>query len=178
MTSSRQGSSGGGTSSPAAGWTRTALEGALAGVRVSGRRQPVGLPHLLAEVEGIAEGANADPDAVFATNCLDEAWWWGEQGSGCSAVAFVDRGPRPIIGQNMDLDTWMDTTQVALRLQPSEGPAQVLLSRAGMVGLCGANEAGVGVVVNTLDTLPSSADGLPVAFVIRLLARADVGGRR
>ncbi len=128
-------------------------------------------PHLLAEVEGIAEGANADPDAVFATNCLDEAWWWGELGSGCSAVAFVDRGQRPIIGQNMDLDTWMDTTQVALRLQPSEGPAQVLLSRAGMVGLCGANEAGVGVVVNTLDTLPSAMDGLPVAFVIRLLAQ-------
>jgi isopenicillin-N N-acyltransferase-like protein len=127
-------------------------------------------PHLLEEVEGIAEGANADPDAVFATNCLDEAWWWGEQGSGCSAVAVVDRSERPIIGQNMDLDTWMDTTQVALRLQPTEGPQQVLLSRAGMVGLCGANEAGVGVVVNTLDTLPSAADGLPVAFVIRLLS--------
>ena len=127
-------------------------------------------PHLLDEVEGIAEGANADPDAVFATNCLDEAWWWGKQGSGCSAVALIDSGQRPIIGQNMDLDTWMDTTQVALRLQPSEGPAQVLLSRAGMVGLCGANEAGVGVVVNTLDTLPSTTDGLPVAFVIRLLA--------
>jgi hypothetical protein len=40
-----------------------------------------------------------------------------------------------------------------------------------MVGLCGANEAGVGVLVNTLDTLPQAADGLPVALVIRLLAQ-------
>lgn len=127
-------------------------------------------PHLLDEVEGIAEGANADPDAVFATNCLDEAWWWGEKGPGCSAVAVVDREGAPLIGQNMDLDTWMDTTQVVLRLRPSDGPQQVLLSRAGMVGLCGANDAGIGLVVNTLDTLPSAVDGLPVAFVLRSIA--------
>ena len=122
-------------------------------------------PDLLTEIEGIAEGSGADPDAVFAINCLDEAWWWGERAGGCSAVAVVDRGGRPVIGQNMDLDTWMDTTQIVLRLTPDDGPAQVLLSRAGMVGLCGANEAGVGVVVNTLDTLPTATDGLPVALV-------------
>ncbi|MFL6070393.1 MAG: C45 family autoproteolytic acyltransferase/hydrolase [Actinomycetes bacterium] len=127
-------------------------------------------PDLLEEIEGIAAGANADPDAVFAINCLDEAWWWGEKAGGCSAVAVADRGGRPVIGQNMDLDTWMDTTQVVLRLQPDDGPEQILLSRAGMVGLCGANEAGVGVVVNTLDTLPQASDGLPVALVIRMLS--------
>lgn len=126
-------------------------------------------PSLLEEVAGIAEGANADPDAVFATNCLDEAWWWGQKGPGCSSVAVADRGGRPVIGQNMDLDTWMDTTQVALRLRPDDGPEQVLLSRAGVVGLCGANSAGVGLVVNTLDQLPEAADGLPVAFVLRLV---------
>lgn len=126
-------------------------------------------PGLLAEVDGIAEGANADPDAVFAANCLDEAWWWHEKGPGCSAVAVADRGGKTVIGQNMDLDTWMDTTQVALRLQPDDGPQQVLLSRAGVVGLCGANSEGVGLVVNALDQLPVAVDGLPVAFVLRLL---------
>lgn len=126
-------------------------------------------PHLLVEVEGIAEGANADPDAVFATNCLDEAWWWGKKGGGCSAVAVADRGATTVIGQNMDLDTWMDSTQVALRLRPDDGPEQVTLSRAGVVGLCGANASGVGLVVNTLDQLPVAVDGLPVAFVLRLL---------
>jgi isopenicillin-N N-acyltransferase-like protein len=127
-------------------------------------------PDLLEEIDGIAEASGADPDAVFAINCLDEAWWWGERSGGCSAVAVADRGGRPVIGQNMDLDTWMDTTQVVLRLVPDDGPAQVLLSRAGMVGLCGANEGGVGVVVNTLDTLPTATDGLPVALVIRRLS--------
>ncbi len=126
-------------------------------------------PALLEEIEGIAEGANADPDAVFATNCLDEAWWWGEKGPGCSAVAVADRGSKTVIGQNMDLDTWMDTSQVALRLRPDDGPEQVLLSRAGVVGLCGANAEGIGLVVNTLDQLPVAVDGLPVALVLRLL---------
>ena len=126
-------------------------------------------PALLEEIEGIAEGANADPDAIFATNCLDEAWWWGEKGSGCSAVAIADRGGKTLIGQNMDLDTWMDTSQVALRLRPDDGPDQVLLSRAGVVGLCGANAEGIGLVVNTLDQLPVALDGVPVALVLRLL---------
>jgi hypothetical protein len=128
-------------------------------------------PDLLEEIEGIAEGANADPDAVFATNCLDEAWWWGERSGGCSAVAVADQAGDPVIAQNMDLDMWMDTTQVVLRLQPNDAPQQILLSRAGMVGLCGANEAAVAVVVNTLDTLPQAVDGLPVALVVRLLTR-------
>ncbi len=112
-------------------------------------------PALLEEVDGIAEGANADPDAVFATNCLDEAWWWHERGPGCSAVAVADRGSTTLIGQ--------------MRLQPDDGPQQVLLSRAGVVGLCGANSEGVGLVVNALDQLPVSVEGLPVAFVLRLL---------
>ena len=91
------------------------------------------------------------------------------RGRGCSAVAIADRGGKTVIGQNMDLDTWMDTTQVALRLRPDDGPQQVLLSRAGVVGLCGANAEGVGLVVNTLDQLPVAVDGLPVALVLRLL---------
>jgi hypothetical protein len=128
-------------------------------------------PDLLEEIEGIAEGANANPDEVFAINCLDEAWWWGERASTCSAVALADTSDAPIIGQNMALDTWMVATQVVLRPQPEGAPQQILLSRAGMAGLCGANEAGVGVVVNTLDTLPQALDGLPVALVVRLLAR-------
>lgn len=126
-------------------------------------------PDLLEEVEGIAEASGADPDAVFAINCLDEAWWWHEKGPGCSAVALADIDGRPLIGQNMDLDTWMDGTQVALRLAPDGAPEQVLLSRAGVLGLCGANAEGVGLVVNALDQLPVAIDGLPVAFVLRLL---------
>jgi hypothetical protein len=124
------------------------------------------LPHLLTEVDALAAAAGCTRDEAFAVNCLDEAWWWADGGAGCSVVADLRSG---LAGQNMDLDTWMDGTQVVLRLAPDDGPRQVLLSRAGLVGLCGANDAGLVVLVNTLDQLPVDPDGVPVAFVLRAL---------
>ncbi len=126
------------------------------------------LPWLSDEIAGIAEGANASVDDVFALNCLDEAWWWGQPGPGCSVIGLgVTSGGSAICGQTMDLDPWMDGTQIALRLAPDDAPAQVLLSRAGMIGLCGANEAGVAVLVNTLSQLPVSPNGVFVAGAMR-----------
>jgi len=44
-----------------------------------------------------------------------------------------------------------------------------------MIALNGCNDAGIGVVVNNLEMLPSSTRGLPVAFVIRgLLERTSL----
>ena len=127
------------------------------------------LPDLVTEVDAIAQGAGISADEAFALNCMDEAWWLGSAGSGgCSVLAVGDLAPgSAVIGQNMDLDTWMDGGQLALRLSPDDGPRQVLMSRAGMVGLCGANDAGLAVMVNTLDQLPTDRAGVPVAFVVR-----------
>ena len=33
-----------------------------------------GLPHLVEEVEGVAEGAGADRDAIWLLNCMEEVW--------------------------------------------------------------------------------------------------------
>ncbi len=130
------------------------------------------LPDLVAEVDALAAGASITADEAFALNCMDEAWWLSSTG-GCSVLAITDSGTdapdAPVIGQNMDLDTWMDGAQVALQLRPDAAPRQVLLTRAGMVGLCGANDAGLAVMVNTLDQLPTDRDGVPVAFVVRAL---------
>ena len=129
------------------------------------------LPDLAEEVDGIAEGAQISPAQAFALNCMDEAWWLSTASGGCSVLAAVDdRTDAPVIGQNMDLDTWMDGGQVALRLHPDDHPGQVMLTRAGMVGLCGANDAGLAVMVNTLDQLPVDRDGVPVAFVVRAVS--------
>jgi isopenicillin-N N-acyltransferase like protein len=125
------------------------------------------VPDLLEEMAGIADGAGITTDEVFALNCLDEAWWWAEKAGGCSTVAIGTTAGATFAGQTMDLEEWMDGTQIALRTRPTNGPAQVMLSRAGMVGLCGVNEAGAAVLVNTLSQLPVSRAGVPVAFVLR-----------
>lgn len=130
-------------------------------------------PQLVEEIHGIAAGAGADDDEVFALNCLDEAWWWGGRPSGCSVLAhsrFTDSAARPLAAQNMDLDVWMDGGQVALVRAERPGlPDVAVLTRAGMVGLCGANGSGLAVLVNTLPQLPVDPDGVPVAFVARMV---------
>ncbi|MEO8330471.1 MAG: C45 family peptidase [Candidatus Nanopelagicales bacterium] len=156
-----------------AGHRPDALVEALA--RDAGFRAAVSLhlPGLLAEVTGIAEGSGLPEDEVFAMNCLDEAWWWGVAGGGCSTLAVGATETRPAIcGQNMDLDDWMDGTQVVLRLLGEGGTQQTILSRAGMIGLCGVNDFGVAVLVNTLPQLPVSTTGVPVAFVVRAALEA------
>lgn len=132
-------------------------------------------PGLLEELRGIAEGAEQPFDRILAYNLMDEEWSYRRDAlrpaplrevgppPGCTSIAVGTRA----LAQTMDIPSVHDGTQVALRLRPDDGPAAVVFSAAGMVGLNGANAAGVGVVVNSLAQLPSSRDGLPVAFVVR-----------
>lgn len=142
-------------------------------------------PALLAEIEGIAEGANQPFDRVFAFNLLDEEWEYDKrraaQAPGCTVACLRDGGAgAPVLAQTMDIPALHDGTQAALRLRPDDAPELVAFTYAGMIGLNGCNADGVGVVVNNLEVLNSSRSGLPVAFVTRgVLARrtlADAAG--
>jgi isopenicillin-N N-acyltransferase like protein len=133
-------------------------------------------PQLLEEIEGIAEGSGQPAQRILAFNLLDEEWEFSKRGRvapGCTSAAIMD-GPAgaPVIGQTMDIPSVHDGCQLALRTRPQDGPAVIVFAYAGMIGLMGCNDAGVGVVVNNLEVLPSAANGLPVAFVMRgILAR-------
>lgn len=131
-------------------------------------------PDLLAEIAGLSRASGVDERLVFAMNLLDEEWWLRRQlASGpamthCSGFGIPPTTDRPAyVGQNMDLPGWMDGLQILLDLRPDDGPAALIPSWPGMVALDGVNENGVGVCVNTLAQLPTSVDGLPVAFMIR-----------
>ena len=75
----------------------------------------------------------------------------------------------------MDLVAWNEGFQVLLTIRGASGaPDQMILTMAGMIGLCGMTSAGLGIVVNTLSQLSVSRAGLPVAFVSRgALAQGD-----
>jgi hypothetical protein len=124
-------------------------------------------PHLLEEIRGIAEGSGQPFEHILAYNLLDEEWAYrtGDLGTapGCTAVAISGTA----IGQTMDIPSVHDGTQVVLAIEPDQGPSQRIFTAAGMLGLNGANSSGVGVVVNNLAQLPSSAKGLPVICVLR-----------
>ena len=127
-------------------------------------------PHVLEELHGIAEGASQPFEVILAYNLMDEEWSFRTDrldglAPGCTVVAVAGAA----IGQTMDIPTIHDGTQIVLAVEPDHGPSQRLLSAAGMLGLTGANSAGVGVVVNNLNQLPSSAGGLPVQVLTRRL---------
>ncbi|MBQ0825820.1 C45 family autoproteolytic acyltransferase/hydolase [Streptomyces tagetis] len=127
------------------------------------------VPDLADELRGIAEGAAVPFEDVVAYNCMDEQWWLGRRHrrrAGCSVLGErAADGTR--LAQNMDLPPSMDGTQIVLRLRPADGPEQLVLSAAGLIGLTGVNAAGVAVCVNTLGMLHGGPRGLPVAAVIR-----------
>ncbi len=134
-------------------------------------------PDLLEEVEGIARGASQPWERIYAYNLLDEAWTWASDrkagtAPGCSAVGFAPPGGVPILAQTMDIDRFHDGGQAVLRITGGADPDVLVFTYAGTIGLTGCNAAGLALVVNNLDVLPSSRAGLPVAFVIRgILAR-------
>lgn len=140
-------------------------------------------PDLLAEVRGIAAGANLDFDTVFAFQLLDECWWLAAQPSqeselreSCSSLAIHDVGGSALAAQTMDLPRHYDGGQVLLRFRdPTTGIRQLVFTVAGLVGLNGLNDKWLAVCVNTLSELACSRRGLPVAFVVRsLLNRPDL----
>lgn len=131
-------------------------------------------PQLLAELEGIAVGANARFADLLAHNLMDEYWWWSQDqrhSEACSSVATM--GPPALVGQTMDLDRFLDGSQCLIS-HHDEGASLAVLTSAGMVGLCGASSTGFGLCVNALTMLAHSSSGLPVAFAFRgALAQPD-----
>lgn len=128
------------------------------------------VPDLHEEMAGIAEGAGQPLSHIAAYNLMDEQWWFDAASDapppGCSLIA-LRAGEGHVLAQNMDLPGYMDGSQIALRLSGPDMPQTILLSAAGMIGLTGANAAGVALGVNTLLMLGNDAGGLPVAFAVR-----------
>jgi isopenicillin-N N-acyltransferase-like protein len=133
-------------------------------------------PGLLDEIKGIAEGSRRPLAETIVFQCMDEEWWFGaarfrkaaSARNRCSVIAAPahDRHPA-ILAQNMDLHGFLDGGQAVIRIIGDGDPGATMLTIAGMVALCGANDLGVGVAVNTLWQLPGSPNGLPVSCVVR-----------
>lgn len=134
-------------------------------------------PELMEEIEGLSEGAGVPVKRMLALNLMDEEWWFGDyrlagrngvSGNRCSSFGVAGQPGLPTyLAQNMDIAQWTDGRQILLRITDPDGFERLVFSFAGMIALNGMNSAGIGICVNTLTALARSADGLPVAFVVR-----------
>jgi predicted choloylglycine hydrolase len=124
-------------------------------------------PDLWHEVTATARGAQVPVADILLLTFLDEVWGMARR-RGCSVMARR-RPSGAEVGQTMDLPAWTVGRVVVVRSHPDVAPPALIMSYPGMIGLCGANAAGLAVAVNALDQLGLSEEGLGVALVVRHL---------
>lgn len=136
-------------------------------------------PHLVAEMQGIADGAGVDLldvlalnargeviyDKSFAQMCEDE-----EPAEGCTSFAVYGEASgdgHVYAGQNWDWRAGVADTVVMLRIVQPPRPTLIMQVEAGQIGRQGANSAGIALNANGLGGRFDDGVGLPQTVVRR-----------
>jgi isopenicillin-N N-acyltransferase-like protein len=137
-------------------------------------------PHLLEEMDGIAEGAGVAADDILALNARgeivrshDSAFAaMPESTDGCSSFALlpVASGDGHVYsGQNWDWRAPTEATTVMVRVVQPPRPTIIMQVEAGQIGRHGANSAGIALNANGLDGRFGTPPGLPQPVLRRLI---------
>jgi isopenicillin-N N-acyltransferase-like protein len=128
-------------------------------------------PQLWDEIRGMSEGSGIDFDTVFAFQLVDEIWVLGRdiQAEKCTTIGLDKTETHPaMVAQNLDIPTFYHGFQTLLHIKdPEQDMETYLFTFPGFIAANGINNHSVAVVVNAVQQLENSRDGLPVAFVIR-----------
>ena len=132
-------------------------------------------PELWDELKGISEGSGINFDTVFAFQLVDEIWVLGRdiQDEKCTTIGLTKTENHPaMVAQNLDIPTFYHGFQTILHIkEPEQDTETFLFTFPGFIAANGINNHSVAVVVNAVQQLENSRDGLPVAFVIRGILR-------
>ncbi|OIQ51416.1 Acyl-coenzyme A:6-aminopenicillanic acid acyl-transferase [Pseudodesulfovibrio hydrargyri] len=136
-------------------------------------------PDLVEEMRGIAEGAGVTFREILYLNSfleLEDLRAPGIGGTvlpdglwGCTTFNVTreaGEGGRAYIGQTYDMEKYYEKFLCLLRILPESGPAQLVVSFAGILGLNGMNSAGVGAVINKV-TATDARPGVVYPFIMR-----------
>ena len=138
-------------------------------------------PDLVAEVRGLAEGAGVGFYFLMTWQLQDESIWFGAERAWQTRLANADRctglafAPDParqqpaLVAQNLDTPAWLNGYQTLLRIRyPASDLQSLVVTEAGLVGICGLNSRGTAVCQNTLAIqLKHAPDGLGAMLVAR-----------
>jgi len=142
-------------------------------------------PGLVEEMRGIAQGAGLTFEEILHLNCfleledvrapglgarvLPDALW------GCTTMnvmAGAAADGRACLAQTYDMEKYYEKYLCLLRLRPENGPDALVVSFAGILGLCGVNAAGVGLVINKV-AATDARPGVIYPFVARKALAAE-----
>ncbi len=138
-------------------------------------------PELVDEMRGIARGAGVPFEHVFQLNSLLDLgnFRWMDciretVGCTCFVVPHEAGSGKTLLGQTYDLSAFRRSFNIVLRVNPQDGPTQLVYSLAGMVGLAGLNEHGLGININYLSSNDCQPGLLHAAIVRQVLGASNL----
>lgn len=124
----------------------------------------------IAEMEGIAAGAELDFEDILAINCRSEMLYAPLAPQECTAFSLIPPATaegKVLAAQNWDYVRSQREAVVVLRISDPSGKADILMfTEAGMIGGKGMNSAGLSLTLNALST-KKCAHGLPLHVRMR-----------
>lgn len=152
----------------------------IATVRRAGagfRRTTVELaPRISAMLDGVAEGAGAPVEEIYALNARTELLY-GAMPTECTSVGVLNRyteSGHTLLGQNWDWHPAQRPYTLLLATRDERDFGVVTLAEAGMLAKAGLNSAGLGVCVNMLGCdRDGQPGGLPYHVLLRAVLESD-----
>ncbi len=120
-------------------------------------------PALVEEMDGIAQGAGVDREAIYVLNCIVEL-----SRPACSLVGYAQAPGGPVVGKNVDLAP--GEPALAVTVVELGGGRQLLRAHwPGTVWGDGVNERGLSIAAASVSTAEHRDDGIPTNMAVRLV---------
>lgn len=122
-------------------------------------------PDLLDELSGAAQSSGLSFDDLMFLQIRNQLT--ADMDSGCTSFSLKKEQQQiSLIGQNWDNDPALDPFTVVLTRRPSNKPALMSVTQAGLIAYIGMSEAGMAACLNSLPA-PSRGFGVPHYFTLR-----------
>ncbi len=134
----------------------------------------------LAEMRGIAEGAEVEPELIVLLNARTEILQLGKRmkkaapeddPDGCTGAILLPEATADgvlVHGQNWDWKAECAETAVVLKVHRDDGPDFLTFTEAGGLARCGMNACGIAVTANYIESDRDYAElGVPLALIRR-----------
>jgi len=137
-------------------------------------------PDLVEEMRGIARGSGVSFERIFLLNSLLDlvSFYYADMAEnfGCTsfAVSRAAGSGGTLVGQTYDMPEIHQDFLILLRIEPQQGPRQLVFSFAGIVGAAGLNEAGIGLSINYLSPLDVGVGRLHSVVVRQVLGARNL----
>lgn len=121
-------------------------------------------PHVLEEIQGIADGAGISLEEAMIPNLRGAI----RLVPGCTAFVIAKEHSKEgtmLIGQNQDMPAVMEEYGVVLHFIPDNDQQILMWTFAGLVGYHGINASGLGIFCNSLPEPPSNGTFTPDSVI-------------